>query len=231
MPWRVCRGNRSVIFAGVWSSVYSRGTEKPIKRNQLLATIPLLAKEWKLSFKLKVNDFGSGWRQVLHMSIGGKGVGKSAKYGDRTPAIWTHPERGFKISSAVRGDPSFSTKRPKGKLLTTGEWINIQIGQALESRRRIVSKSRQRGRVASTRNPEASKLKNVIAFLFFIAINGRRVVSSRNPEASEFENVMVFTSSPWYSPVNGSIKSLIIENRIHKYLDKRALYKGYYRVT
>ena len=224
MPWRVCRGNRSVIFSGVWSSVYSRGTEKPIKRNQLLATIPLLAKEWRLSFKLKVNDFGSGWRQVLHMSIGGKGVGKSAKYGDRTPAIWTHPERGFKISSAVRGDPSFSTKRPKGKLLTTGEWINIEIGQALESRRRVVWKgSRKSRRVVST--------TNVNKFIFFITFNGRRVVSTGNPEASEFKNVMVFTSSPWYSPVNGSIKNLVIENRIHKYFDKRALYKGYYRVT
>ena len=226
MPWRVCQGNRSVIFAGVWSRAYSLGTEKPIKRNQLLATIPFLAKEWRLSFELKVNDFGSGWRQVLHMSIGGKGVGKSAKYGDRTPALWTHPERGFIISSAVQGDPNFDTKSTKGELPSTGEWINIEIGQALESRRRVASKRRRRGRVVSTRNPEASELENVIMFIFFITINGRRVVSTGNPEASEFENVMVFSSSPWYSPVNGSIKNLVIENRIYKYLDKRALYKG-----
>ena len=229
--WSVCRGNRSVIFAGVWSSVYSRGTEKTIKSNQLLTTIPLLAKEWKLSFKLKVNDFGSGWRQVLHMSIGGKGVGKSVKYGDRTPAIWTHPERGFIISSAVQGDPNFDTKSTKGELPSTGEWINIEIGQALESRRRVVSKCRRRGREVCTRNPKAPKLENVMLFTYFINKNGRGVVSTGNPEASRFENVMVFSSSPWYSPVNGSIKNLVIENRIHKYLDKRALYKGYYRVT
>ena len=210
------------MFAGVWTRAFSLATEHKIKRNQLLTTIPLLAKEWRLSLELKADNFGSSFKQVLHMSIGGKGVGKFAKYGDRTPAIWTHPSRGFQISSAVRGKHSFG-KYIK-KLPSPGEWVKIEIGQALESRRRVVSKgSRKSRRVVST--------TNVNVFIFFITFNGRRVVSTGNPEASEFENVMVFSSSPWYSPVNGSIKNLIIENRIHKYLDKRALYKGYYRVT
>ena len=67
--------------------------------------------------------------------------------------------------------------------------------------------------------------------IYFIAINGRRMVSVTNPEASEFENVMVFTSSPWYSPLSGSIRNLVVENMIHKYVDKRALYEGNINVT
>ena len=189
------------MFAGVWTSAFSLGTEHKIKRNQLLTTIPLLAKEWRLSLELKADNFGSSFKQVLHMSIGGKGVGKFAKYGDRTPAIWTHPSRGFQISSAVRGKHSFG-KYIK-KLPSPGEWVKIEIGQALESSEMI----------------------------YYIAINGRRMVSVTNPEASEFENVMVFTSSPWYSPVSGSIRNLAIENMIHKYVDERALYEGNINVT
>ena len=189
------------MLAGVWTTAFSLGTEHKIKRNQLLTTIPLLAKEWRLSLELKVDNFGSSFKQVLHMSIGGKGVGKFAKYGDRTPAIWTHPSRGFLISSAVRGKQSFG--RYIKKLPSPGEWVKIEIGQALGSSEMI----------------------------YFIAINGRRMVSVTNPEASEFENVMVFTSSPWYSPVSGSIRNLVVENMIHKYVDKRALYEGNINVT
>ena len=189
------------MFAGVWTRAFSLATEHKIKRNQLLTTIPLLAKEWRLSLELKVNNFGSSFKQVLHMSIGGKGVGKFAKYGDRTPAIWTHPSRGFLISSAVRGKQSFG--RYIKKLPSPGEWVKIEIGQALGSSEMI----------------------------YFIAINGRRMVSVTNTEASEFENVMVFTSSPWYSPVSGSIRNLVVENMIHKYVDERALYEGNINVT
>ena len=201
VAWIVCHDNQCLCFAGVWTSAFSLGTEHKIKRNQLLTTIPLLAKEWRLSLELKVDNFGSSFKQVLHMSIGGKGVGKFAKYGDRTPAIWTHPSRGFQISSAVRGKHSFG-KYIK-KLPAPGEWVKIEIGQALESSEMI----------------------------YYIAINGRRMVSVTNPEASEFENVMVFTSSPWYSPVSGSIRNLAIENMIHKYVDERALYEGNINVT
>ena len=201
VAWIVCHDNQCLCFAGVWTSAFSLGTEHKIKRNQLLTTIPSLAKEWRLSLELKVDNFGSGFKQVLHMSIGGKGVGKFAKYGDRTPAIWTHPSRGFQISSAVRGKHSFG-KYIK-KLPSPGEWVKIEIGQALESSEMI----------------------------YYIAINGRRMVSVTNPEASEFENVMVFTSSPWYSPVSGSIRNLVIENMIHKYVDERALYEGNINVT
>ena len=201
VAWIVCHDNQCLCFAGVWTSAFSLGTEHKIKRNQLLTTIPLLAKEWRLSLELKADNFGSSFKQVLHMSIGGKGVGKFAKYGDRTPAIWTHPSRGFQISSAVRGKHSFG-KYIK-KLPAPGEWVKIEIGQALESSEMI----------------------------YYIAINGRRMVSVTNPEASEFENVMVFTSSPWYSPVSGSIRNLAIENMIHKYVDERALYEGNINVT
>ena len=80
-----------------------------------------------MSFEFKANTFGSTILQLLHMSIGGKGTGRGSKYGDRTPAIWTHSSRGFLIASAVNGKYSYA-KYFKG-LPKTGEWVNIEIGQ------------------------------------------------------------------------------------------------------
>ena len=118
------------------------------------------------------------------MTAGGKGAETGAKYGDRTPAIWTHSSKGFLISSAVNGRHSFS-KYFKEALPAAGEWVNIEVGQQLEG-----SKS-----------------------IYYISIGGKKVFSTRNSKPSEFENVQVFTSSRWYSPVNGFIKNLLIQNK------------------
>ena len=164
-----------------WNTTYALRGEQKIIRNTLLASIRLLKKVWKVSFDFKANKF-SGFQQILHMTIGGKGVGSGTKYGDRTPAIWTHPSRGFLVSSAVGGKPSFA-KNFKA-LPSTGEWINIEVGQQLKGSETI----------------------------FYVSIGGDKVFSTRNTQPSEFENVKVFASSRWYRPVNGFIKNLLIQN-------------------
>ena len=141
-----------------------------------------MKKEWKVSLDFKANNF-NGLEQLLHMTVGGKGSGSGAKYGDRTPAIWTHSSRGFLISSAVGGKPSFA-KYFKA-LPSDGQWINIEIGQQLE----------------------ASKM------IYYISIGGKKVFSIKNSKPSEFEDVQVFASSRWYSPSSGFIRNLLIKNK------------------
>ena len=168
--------------SGSWSTVYSLKEEHLIGRNQLLTTIPLLKKEWRVSFLFKADEF-EGLAQVLHLTTGGKGSGGGAKYGDRTPAIWVHPTKGFLISSAVGGKISYS--KYLGALPSTGKWTIIEISQEM---------------VAN-------------AMIYSVTIGGNEVFSTENTEASDFENVQVFASSTWYSPVNGLIKNLLIENK------------------
>ena len=169
-------------MSGPRSTAYSLREESQITRDNLLANIPLLKKEWKVSFDFKANNF-TAFQQLLHLTVGGKGVGSGAKYGDRTPAIWTHSSKGFLVSSAVGGKPSFA-KYFKA-LPSTGEWINIEVGQQLEGSKMIYS----------------------------IFIGGKKVFSNRNAKPAEFENVQVFASSRWYSPVSGFIKNLLIQNK------------------
>jgi len=163
-------------------TVFSMEEEHEIRRNKLLATIPLLKKEWRISFDFKASEF-AGWQQVLHLTTGGLGVGRGAKYGDRTPAIWTDSSKGFLVASAVEGKSSYS-KYFKA-LPAAGEWINIRVGQELE------------GSIMT----------------YYIFIGDEKVFSTGNSMPSEFENVQVFSSSRWYTPVNGSIKNLLIENK------------------
>ena len=147
-----------------------------------MTTIPLLMKEWRVSFQFKAKKF-DGLAQVLHLTAGGMGAGSGAKYGDRTPAIWTHSVKGFLISSAIGGRVSYS-KYIKA-LPSTGEWINIKVAQEIEEDEMIYS----------------------------ITIGGKRVFSTKNSKPSQFENVMVFASSSWYSPVLGFIKNLLIDGK------------------
>ena len=157
--------------------------EHQIKRDQQLTTIPKLKKEWRVSFDLKANSFGRGLRQVFHMTIGGKGSGRGSKYGDRVPAVWTHPSRGILVASAVNGRYSYA--KWINALPAVGEWINIVIGQEIEDYK----------------------------MMYFINIGGKKMFSIRNSKPEEFENVQVFTSSAWYSSLDGSIRNLLIKNK------------------
>ena len=155
-----------------------------IKKKSLLGTVPLLRKEWRVSFEFKATSYGKGLRQILHMTIGGKGHGSSAKYGDRIPAIWTHHTRGFYISSGVDGKVSYY-KWFKGLLPTIGQWVSIEIGQ----------------------EQELSKI------VYYIMIGGKRLFSVTNSKPQEFENVKVYSTSPWYNAVGGYIRNLVVENK------------------
>ena len=165
-----------------WDTILSSTNEQEIKRNTLLTTIPLLKQEWKVSFELKANKF-SGLQQILHMTRGGKGSGSGSKYGDRTPAIWTHSSRGFLISSAVNGKYSYS--KYLKPLPSLGVWTKIEVGQQFVESKMVYS----------------------------ITIGGRKVFSVTNSKPSEFEKVKVYASSNWFSPLSGSIKNLLIQNK------------------
>ena len=105
------------------------------------------------------------------------------RYGDRTPAIWTHPTRGFLVSSAVGGRYSYS--KYFKKLPSLNEWTTVEVGQEM-----VKSK-----------------------IVYYVAIGGKKVFSYTNSRPSEFEDVKVYAASNWYTPVSGSIKNLLIQNK------------------
>ena len=169
-----------------WITAYSLHKEHKIEKGDLLTTIPVLTKEWKLSFEFKTNKIEQGFQQVLHMTTGGKGAGSGAKYGERIPAIWIHDSKGFLISSAAGGKnnkyvkPSWLTGKRDG-------WVQIVVEQKL--------------------------VGSEIVFSISIGGEGRKTFSLENASPSEFENVKVYSSSSWYNPANGNITSLLIASK------------------
>ena len=170
-------------FAGPWRIAYHLGGEHEIQKGLLLATIPLLEMEWKVSFEFKANRYQRNLMQILHMTVGGNGAGKDAKYGDRNPAIWAHSRNGFLISSAVNGRYSYS--KWFNVLPELGDWVKIEIGQEFESSDMIYS----------------------------IKIGEKKVFSVKNAKPSKFENVKVFSASSWFSSADGLIRDLLVENK------------------
>ena len=64
-------------------------------------------------------------------------------------------------------------------------WVKIEVGQEL---------------VASE-------------IIYSISINNKEVLSVKNSKPPQFENVKVFAGSPWYTPVDGYIRNLLIEQK------------------
>ena len=161
--------------------------EHKLARGHLLATIPQMEKEWRVSFEFMANSF-RGLGQVLHLTIGGVGAGRGAKYGDRTPAVWTDPTKGILICSAVNNEISFCGPPTKyfKPLPAVGEWVKIEVGQEQVGSKMIYS----------------------------ISIDGTQRFSVENTHPAEFENVKVFASSDWYNPLEGRIRNLRIQNNL-----------------
>ena len=176
----------NIILTGSWTTAFYLKDENQIKRSKLLATLPQLKREWRVSFEFKAESYGYYLQQLLHLTIGGKGIGSGAKYGDRTPAVWTDPNRGFLICSAVNNKVSFCGPSSKyfKPLPAVGEWFKIEVGQEQVGSKMIYS----------------------------ISIDGTQRFSIENTHPAEFENVKVFASSSWYAPLEGRIRNLRIEN-------------------
>ena len=167
-----------------WTSTFSLPSEHLLKRNTLLTTLPYLAKEWRISFEFKPNNYNyKGYAQIIHMTISGKG-GPKGKVGERTPALWIHKTSGVLIATTLNGKPS-STKLLRTKKPLINVWNIVDIRQVKEGNK----------------------------YMFSFVINGESLWSVENTKPEEFSDVKVFASSNWYEAQAGSIRQFQIENR------------------
>ena len=98
-----------------------------LKKNQLVAILSNLPKEYELSFELKPTTFLNNFSSVIHLSLDGDDTNK----GDRTPAVWVTKEETLHISSATNGVANnyFSTSTK----ITLMVWTYIKISQLLNN--------------------------------------------------------------------------------------------------
>ena len=167
-----------------WTTTFSLESEHQIVRDTLLTTLPNMTKEWKVSFDVSPIDYSfASYASILHLTIGGKGVGSSAKVGDRTPAIWFHKTKGVLVSTALGGKASYSKFfKP---LPLAGGWTRIEVSQSLVSSQ----------------------------YMYSITIGNEQVFTKPNTKPVELSEVKVYAGSPWYSGQKGSLRNLKIETK------------------
>ena len=111
--------------------------------------------------------------------------GNTGAVGDRTPAIWFHPKTGVQVATTLNGVANVA-KKFRNQKPPVGEWTTFEISQA----------------------------KKGLSYIFSVSIAGIEVWSKNNAEPQEFSDVQVFASSHWYEAQAGSIKGLLIENKL-----------------
>ena len=133
---------------------------------------------------MKPANYGKAQVQnVLHLR-----VSDFERYEDGTPAVWIHPKKGIKFSSAVNGksDYGFFCRQ---HLPEAGIWTRYEVSQVREEEEE---------------------------YFFAISINGEEVHRTVNERPEVFINVDVFASNPWdanpHSPA--SLRNLKIESEV-----------------
>ena len=158
--------------------------EHLLQKNSLLATLPTLAKEWRISFELKPKSYNNGFAQVLQLTIGGK----ATNIGDRTPALWMYKKSGVikvVIATTLNGKVSVAKFLEKTSPVIN-QWTSVEIGQERKGS----------------------------DYIFSLVMRGVTLWSAKNTKPQEFSNVKVFASSDWYVAQSGYIRGLKIENKI-----------------
>ena len=167
-----------------------------LTRDNLLITLPSVGLKYYVSFELLVTKHTPGdWRNVIHLTTGGnKGV-----YGYRVPGIWLSSDHKLHITSAVNGVDNFIYNY--GKPVEENEWTRLEIQQIF-----IGSK-------VDFLHDFENHFKLSFQYYYQITINGSLVKVWINNNPQPFTNVMVYAADPWYQPVNGKIRHLVLSDK------------------
>ena len=168
-----------------WTTSMLLPGEHLLRKNSLLATLPTLTKEWRVTFEFKPKSYNyNGYAQVLQLTIGGL----STNIGDRTPALWMYKKNGVVkvvIATTLNGKVSVSKVLDK-KIPVINQWNAVGISQERQG----------------------------LDYIFSVVMRGETLWSTKNTKPQEFSNVKVFATSNWYVAQSGYIRGLKIENKI-----------------
>ena len=127
-----------------------------MKKDQLVAILTSLPKEYELSFELMPTSFLNNWTSVIHLTVDGD----NRKYGNRTPGVWFQPDNYLYFNSALNGLISISAVKVQ---LT--EWTKVKISQLLIDKKYISSIKIAETEIFTTQNTFPKDFKSVKVYL------------------------------------------------------------------
>jgi hypothetical protein len=95
-------------------------------KNNLIAELPYLGKEYKIAFELLITEFASDpYESVIHFGLGGN----AEKYEDRALALWLNKAKFLHITSSISGNRNHYYNTPVD--LDKEKFIKIELAQTL----------------------------------------------------------------------------------------------------
>ncbi|XP_065651871.1 uncharacterized protein LOC136079651 isoform X2 [Hydra vulgaris] len=132
--------------------------EHMLIQNNLITSIPLLEKEYSVSFKLKPESYFQFFRNVIHLTTGDD----YGKYGSRTPAVFVYPNSlGLQIASAVNGNNNYNFLTQP---LSLNEWSSIKISQTQLNETYMYTAYLNELMIYSTKNDMPQTFSNVLVY-------------------------------------------------------------------
>ena len=99
-----------------------------IKKGYLATKIPVLPKQFEVSFDFQANKRILGFTNILHMTTGGNGA-----WGERIPGFFPLNDKIY-ISFSVDGNGNWNFVTPTYPL---NKWIHFKVNQQLEDKKYI----------------------------------------------------------------------------------------------
>ena len=159
-------------------------SETKLVKNTLLGTISKFCKEYSVSLDVKPTVFGTAWRSILHLTIGGN----CRAYGDRSPGIWFYPSNPSAKENLIYICSPISRQRNhccRTKPFPRNKWINLKINQQ---------------KVGSD-------------YIYSVYANRKQVCSIKNTFAQDFYDLKVYAADPWHAAQDGWIRNININGK------------------
>ena len=125
------------------------GKQTPLKKNRLVKTLPMLPKQFDISFDFKPTKWIGGWTSLLHLTTGTNGV--------RPPGIF--PLNG-KIMIQVTAQ--FTVWTPK---LALNKWVHFRLTQRLEGKNYVYRVYMNNKQLKAFVNKKPQDIKNVKVYV------------------------------------------------------------------
>ena len=185
-----------------WEPAFVQHESHRLKTNSLVATIPVLEKEWRVVFEVQVKRTrGAG--NILHMTTGGDGSTAI----NFIPSVFK-VHQGFKFAFHVNGGTQ-EKQIPKSASSFVKHWYEIQMIQVLEDSKYVFGIFIDKKEVLSIENEDPESFENVNVYTASPwykfqrgSIRGLRI-ENRKPEEKApetsmldfYNNVMTFNES------------------------------------
>ena len=153
-----------------------------MKRNQQVGFLPVLKKEWKLTFAIKpTGPLLTGWNSILRATSTSGNVGRM---GDRLPAILFHSNKNnfaMGIHHALSGNANYHFWSSG---ISKSNWTTVELKQEFVNGK----------------------------YMFSVLINNVLEKSEENTKPQTFHDVKIFAGDNFYQPANAEIKHLVFES-------------------